>query len=62
MATFWERAVYSVYRMFYLFCLFLFLVLIPKFGFAGGTVVLIVSVSSHSLSFTHKAKEAHAQN
>ena len=49
MATFWERAVNSVYRCFTCFVYFYF-VLFPNFGFEGGTVVLIASVSSHCLS------------
>ena len=46
MATFWEGAANSVYRMFSGF------LLISHSGFEGGTFVLIASVPDHCLSFT----------
>ena len=46
MATFWERAANSVYRMFSRLCLFVALV-VSHFGFEGRTWVLIASVPGH---------------
>ena len=43
---FWERAAYSVYRMFSLY-----LLVISHFGFEGRTLVQIPSVPGHCLSF-----------
>ena len=51
MATFCERAAYSVYRMFSLYCDMILLV-ISHFNFEGRTLVLIASVPGHCLSFT----------
>ena len=51
MATFWERAAYSVYRMFSLYFDIVILV-ISHFGFEGGTLVLIASVPGYCVSFT----------
>ena len=50
-ATFWERAAYSVYRMFYLLCLFVALV-VSRFGFEDRTLVLIATDPGHCLPFT----------
>ena len=52
MATFWERAAHSVYRMFSLFFLLIVILVISHFSFEGGTLVLIASVPSHCLFFT----------
>ena len=52
MATFWERAALSVYRIFSLYFDFLQFFVISHFGFEGGTLVLIASVPVHCLSFT----------
>ena len=49
MATFWERAAHSVYRMFSLY-FDIVIVVISHFGFEGGTLVLIASVPGHCLS------------
>ena len=46
MATFWERAAHSVYRMFSMLCIFVALV-VSHFGFEDWTRVLIESVSGH---------------
>ena len=52
MATVWEGAAYSFYR-YVLFAYSLIVILvISHFGFEGRTLVLIVSVPVHSLSFT----------
>ena len=51
MATFREKAVHSVYHMFFLYYCFVVYV-ISNFGFEGGTVVLISSVPGHCLLFT----------
>ena len=51
MASFWERDVHSVKRMFslyYVYSLFCF----SHFGFEGWTVVLIVPAPGHCLPFT----------
>ena len=48
MATFWERAAYSFYRVFSLLCLFVALV-VSHIGFEGRTLVLIASVPGHCL-------------
>ena len=42
MATFWERAAHSVYRMLSLY--------FDLFGFEGGTLVLIATIPGHCLS------------
>ena len=47
MATFLERAAYSVYHMFSLY-----FDLVYHFDFEGRTLVLIASVPGHCLSFT----------
>ena len=53
MATFWERAAHSVYRMFSLYLALLIVILvISHFGFEGGTLVLIAPVPSNGLTFT----------
>ena len=53
MATFWERAAHSVYRMFsFYFDFNIVFLFISHFGFEGGTLVLIASVSGYCLSFT----------
>ena len=56
MATVWERAAHSVYRMFSLyldFIVFVFVILVVShFGFEGRTLVPFASVSGHCLSFT----------
>ena len=49
MATFWEIAAHSVYRMF-----FIVILVTSHFGFEGGTLVLIAPVPGHCLSFTFK--------
>ena len=50
MATFWERAAHSLYRVFSLY--FDIVILgISHFDFEGGTLVLIASVPGHCLSF-----------
>ena len=51
MATFWERATHSVYRMFSMYFDIVILV-ISHFGFKGGTLVLIALIPSHCCSFT----------
>ena len=51
MATFWERAVNSDYRMFSLYFDIVNLAIF-HFGFEGGTLVLIAFVPGHCLSFT----------
>ena len=48
MATFWERPAHLVDLMFPMLCLFVALV-VSHFGFEGRTLVLIASVSGHSL-------------
>ena len=54
MATFWERAAHSVYRMFSLYFDIVILV-ISHFVFEGGTLVLIATVPGHCLPFTSYA-------
>ena len=44
MATFWEIAVHSVYRIFCLYFGLFVILVISHFGFDGGTLVLIASV------------------
>ena len=51
MVTFWERAAYSVNRMFSLCCLFIALV-VSHFCFEDGTLVRIASVPGHCLRLT----------
>ena len=51
MATFWERTAHSGYRIFSLY-FDIEISVISHFGFEGGTLVLIASVSGHCLSFT----------
>ena len=51
MATFWERAAHSVYRMLSLYFDIVILVIF-HFGFEGGTLVLIALVPGHCLYFT----------
>ena len=46
--TFWEGAAHSVYSMFSLYFDIVILVIF-HFGFEGGTLVLIASISSHVL-------------
>ena len=45
-AIFWERAAHSVYCMMFLYFDIVILV-ISHFGFEGGTLVLIASISGH---------------
>ena len=52
MATFWERAAHSVYRMFSLYFEVIVILVICHFGFEGGALVLIASVPGHCLHFT----------
>ena len=52
MATFWERAALSVYRIFSLYFDLLQFLVISHCGFEGRTLVLIASVPAHCLSFT----------
>ena len=47
MATFWERAPHSVYRVFSLYFDFFVILVISHFGFEGGTLVLLASVPGH---------------
>ena len=52
MATFWEKAVYSVNHMLFPeLCLFVDWV-VSHFGFEGGTVILIAALPDHGLHFT----------
>ena len=51
MTTFWERAAHSVNHVFSLVCLLVALV-VSHFNFKGGTLVLVVSVPDHCLTFT----------
>ena len=53
MASFWERAGYSIYRMFPLYFDIVVLV-ISHFGFEGGTLVLIASVPGRCLFLTFR--------
>ena len=46
MATFWERAAYSVNHMFSLLCLFVVLV-VSHLGFEDGNLVLTAPVLGH---------------
>ena len=50
MATFWEKAVHPVYRIFSLYFDIVILV-ISHFCFESGTLVLIASVLGHCLPF-----------
>ena len=54
MATFWQRAAHSFYRMFSLYFDLWYFLVISHFGFEGGTLVLIASVPGHCLSFTYQ--------
>ena len=47
MATFWERAAHSVYRMFSLFFLLIVILVISHFGFEGGRLVMIAPAPGH---------------
>ena len=51
MATFWNIAAHSIYRLLSLLCLFVALV-VSHFGFEGRTLVLIVSVQSHFFNYS----------
>ena len=51
MTTFWEKAAHSVYRVIFLLCLFVVLV-ISYLGFKGGNLVLIASVPGHCFPFS----------
>ena len=51
MATFRERAAYSVNHVFFLLCLFIALV-VSNFDFEGRTLLLTVSVPGHCLALT----------
>ena len=44
MATFWERAVHSVYRVFSLYYVYSIIFDVSHFGIEGGAVVLIAPV------------------
>ena len=44
MATFWERAAHSVYRMCSL-CFDIVILVFPHFGFEGGTLALILVIA-----------------
>ena len=56
MATFWERAAVSVYSIISLYFDIVILV-ISHFGFEGGTLVLIASVTGHCLYFTSQYRQ-----